>query len=150
MSRLEHYKRKHCPYKPGSVPCAPLGSRTVPAIYLLRESPHGSSILPSIVDQEGPRTDNPQTMVYMNLQPPDGTARRSPVCWWSLTPPSHPYHAPEGGGGYFLLPTPTVANSFYFRKWSVLCCPDFPPAHLLRHASGRAGILLSKRKVTLI
>lgn len=28
--------------------------------------------------------------------------------------------------GYFLLPTPIVANSFYFQKWSVLCCPDFP------------------------
>jgi len=31
------------------------------------------------------------SMVYMNLQPPDGTARRSPAGWWSLTPPSHPY-----------------------------------------------------------
>ena len=31
------------------------------------------------------------TMVYANLQPPDGTARRSPAGWWSLTPPSHPY-----------------------------------------------------------
>ena len=30
-------------------------------------------------------------MVYVNLQLPDGTARRSPVGWWSLTPPSHPY-----------------------------------------------------------
>ena len=30
-------------------------------------------------------------MVYMNLQLPADTARRSPVCWWSLTPPSHPY-----------------------------------------------------------
>ncbi len=27
----------------------------------------------------------------MNLQLPADTARRSPVCWWSLTPPSHPY-----------------------------------------------------------
>ena len=37
------------------------------------------------------RTGNPQTMVYANLQPPVGTARRSPAGWWSLTPPSHPY-----------------------------------------------------------
>ena len=37
------------------------------------------------------RADNPQPMVYMNLQPPGGTARRSPCGWWSLTPPSHPY-----------------------------------------------------------
>ena len=57
----------------------------MPAIYLLRGSPHGSSILPSIAYRESPRTDSPRTMVYMNLQPPDGTARRSPVCWWSLT-----------------------------------------------------------------
>ena len=123
--------------------------RTVPAIYLLRGSPHGSSILPSIASHEDPRTDSPPTMVYMNLQPPDGTARRSPVCWWSLTRAFSPLpRTPEGGGGCFLLPTPTVANSFYFRKWSVLCCPDFPPA-CLWHAGGRAGILLSRRKVTL-
>ena len=25
------------------------------------------------------------SMVYMNLQPPAGTARRSPAAWWSLT-----------------------------------------------------------------
>lgn len=31
-------------------------------------------------------------------------------------------------GGYFLLPSPIVTNSFYFRKWSALCCPDFPLA----------------------
>ena len=38
------------------------------------------------------RADNPDmTIVYMNLQPPDDTARRSPAGWWSLTPPSHPY-----------------------------------------------------------
>ena len=56
-------------------------------IYLIRMSPHGLSILPSIGVN---RTGNPQTMVYMNLQPPDDTARRSPDDWWSLTPPSHP------------------------------------------------------------
>ena len=85
------------------------------------------------------RTGNPQTMVYMNLQPPVGTARRSPVGWWSLTPPSHPYpHRSEGG--HSLLPSPTVTNSFYFRKWSALCCPDFPlaiPLMLRRCASDR-------------
>ena len=36
-------------------------------------------------------TGNPQPTVYMNLQHPAGTARRSPAAWWSLTPPSHPY-----------------------------------------------------------
>ena len=38
------------------------------------------------------------------------------------------------GGGCFLLPAPTVTNSFYFRKWSTLYCPDFP---LAPSASGR-------------
>ena len=31
-------------------------------------------------------------------------------------------------GGRSLLPEPTVTNSFYFRKWSSLRCPDFPLA----------------------
>lgn len=96
---------------------------SVPVIYLLRKSPCGSSVLPSIGIS---RAGNPQTMVYANLQPPDGTARRSPAGWWSLTPPSHPYHIIIYGG-CFLLPSPTVTNSFYFRKWSTLRCPDFPP-----------------------
>ena len=29
-------------------------------------------------------------------------------------------------GGCFLLPYPTVANSFRFQKRSALCCSDFP------------------------
>lgn len=70
------------------------------------------------------RAGNPQTMVYMNLQPLDDTARRSPDAWWSLTPPSHPYH--NIYGGCFLLSYPTVANSFHFQKQGTLCCPDFP------------------------
>ena len=57
-------------------------------------SPHGSSILPSADDKVN-WAGYPQTAVYMNLQLPDGTASRSPDCWWSLTPPSHPYpHKP--------------------------------------------------------
>ena len=98
----------------------------VPVIYLLRKSPCGSSVLPSIGIS---RAGNPQTMVYANLQPPAGTARRSPADRWSLTPPSHPYHIIIYGG-CFLLPSPTVTNSFYFRKWSTLRCPDFPPVSL--------------------
>ena len=38
-------------------------------------------------------------------------------------------------GGHSLLPAPTVASSFCFRKWSALCCPDFPLARL--RASGK-------------
>ena len=88
------------------------------------------------------RTGYPQTTVYMNLQPPGGTARQSPAAWWSLTPPSHPYptcgiHNTTVSGGYFLLPYPTVTNSFYFRKWSTLCCPDFPLALMKGQRQGR-------------
>jgi len=43
-------------------------------------------------------------------------------------------------GGYFLLPTSTVTNSFYFRKQDALCCPDFPLASIT-DASDRAGTL---------
>jgi len=81
-------KRKQWPYKPGSVLLCLMGKK-VPAIYLDHRSPHGSSILPSIVNMF--QADNLQTMVYANLQLPEGTTRWSPIGWWSLTPPSHPY-----------------------------------------------------------
>ena len=79
-------------------PCGRANGASV--IYLLRRLPGGSSILPSIARCEPyphgeewlpTRTDSPRSMVYANLQPPDGTARQSPADWWSLTPPSHPY-----------------------------------------------------------
>ena len=79
-----------------------------------------------VLSKSIPRAGYPNmAVVYMNLQPPAGTARRSPAAWWSLTPPSHPY---PHGGGRSLLPLPAVADCFYFQKWSALCCPDFPPA----------------------
>ena len=96
---------------------------------------------------EAPQTDRLRSMVYMNLQPPVDTARLSPACWWSLTPPSHPY--PFKRGGRSLLPSPTVANSFHFQKWGVLCCPDFPLASPFRNASGRPGQCFPAAKVTL-
>lgn len=124
-TNIEKKKRKQCLCKPGSVSHTPLLTYEPSAIYLLRKSPCVSSILPSTVSSKGNRTGSPQTMVYMNLQPPDGTARWSPIGWWSLThafsPLPHTRH-----GGCFLLPTPAVADSFYFRKWGSLCCPDFP------------------------
>ena len=62
-----------------------------PVIYLRRKSPYGSSVLPSVADSDSLGRTTLQSTVYMNLQPPVGTARRSPAGWWSLTPPSHPY-----------------------------------------------------------
>ena len=49
-----------------------LSTDAVPAIYPVHESPHVSSIPPSVGVS---RTGNPQTTVYANLQPPDDTAR---------------------------------------------------------------------------
>ena len=125
IPREREKKWKQCLCKPGSVSHTPLLTYEPSAIYLLRKSPCVSSILPSTVSSKGNRTGSPQTMVYMNLQPPDGTARWLPIGWWSLThafsPLPHTRH-----GGCFLLPTPAVADSFYFRKWGSLCCPDFP------------------------
>ena len=104
-----HLKRKHCPYKPGSVPVMPL----VPAIYLLRTSPCVSSVLPSIAFLTETRADNPyMAMVYMNLRPPAGTARRSPADWWSLTPPSHPYLASEAVIFFFPNQLSPAASTF--------------------------------------
>ena len=55
------------------------------------------------------RASNPQTPVYMNLQPPRRTARTSLHSRWALTPPSHPYLQ---AGGYFLLRYSAFTNSF--------------------------------------
>ena len=76
-------KKKHCTYKPGSVP------RMRGVCHL--SSPQVTSWLKRSTLHRITRTGNPQTMVYMNLQPPVDTAQRSPAGWWSLTPPSHPY-----------------------------------------------------------
>ena len=39
---------------------------------------------------------------------------------------SYTTFSPLPYGGNFLLPAPTVTNSFHFQKWGTLCCPDFP------------------------
>ncbi len=75
IPREREKKWKQCLCKPGSVSHTPLLTYEPSAIYLLRKSPCVSSILPSTVSSKGNRTGSPQTMVYMNLQPPDGTAR---------------------------------------------------------------------------
>ena len=126
-------KKRQCPCKPGSV----LLAQRLSFIYLTSHPVTLAFYPPS--HRSWFRAGYPQSMVYMNLQLPDGTARRSPDGWWSLTPPSHPYplylepvlRLKSKRGGCFLLPTPTVTNSFYFRKWDALRCPDFPlvPQH---------------------
>ena len=68
---------------------------------------------------------NPQTPVYMNLQPPRHTARTSLHGRWALTPPSHPYPC----GRLFSSALLHLCKWLSVRKWSALCCPDFPPLY---------------------
>ena len=101
-------KRKQSPCKPGPVPLAGCLSFIYSAGYPTALAFYPPSWL-------APRTDSPQPMVYANLQPPDGTARRSPAGWWSLTPPSHPYR-PRGAAVIFfclhlLLPIASIFGS---------------------------------------
>ena len=107
-------------------------------IYLVRLSPDGSSVLPSIVSI---RAGNPQTMVYMNLQLPVGTARRSPGGWWSLAPPSHPYRRPAAAVVFF-CPDLLSPIASIFRSGTPCAARTFLP-----HPSGcrrQAGTLLSE------
>ncbi len=69
------------------------------------------------------RASNPQAPVYMNLQPPRRTARTSLHGRWALTPPSHPYPC----GRLFSSALLRLHKRLSVRKWSALCCPDFPP-----------------------
>ena len=69
------------------------------------------------------RASNPQTPVYANLQPPRHTARTSLHGRWALTPPSHPYPY----GRLFSSALLCLRKQLSVRKWSALCCPDFPP-----------------------
>ena len=114
-------------------------------IYLLRTSPCVSSVLPS---NAGCLWDN-----HSGGQPSGGglhelaaSSGNSPtIARWLVVSYTHlltltpifNLKSKKTWGGYFLLPLPAVTNCFYFQKWSVLCCPDFPPAacHLTEHAA---------------
>jgi len=87
----------------------------------------------------------------MNLQLPDGTARRSPGGWWSLAPPSHPCLALQPWAVVFFCLNPAVANSFHFQKWNALRCPDFPLAAVAPPAADRGTAFKRKgRKKNVI
>ena len=59
-----------------------------------------------------------------------------------------PLKEQDSKSGYFLLPTPTVTNSFYFRKWDALCCPDFPLSSPSGNASDKPEHCFRTAKVT--
>ena len=50
----------------------------------------------------------------------------SPSGWWSLTPPSHPYHFPERKWRLFSSTLLYPCGQLPVKKQSALCCPDFP------------------------
>ena len=125
MERKKNEKRwKQCLYKPGSVSHAPLLKHKPSVIYLLRKSPCVSSILPSTVSRRNsdgtPSDDGIHELAAPRWYSPMIT-HRLVVSYTTFSPLPHTRH-----GGCFLLPTPAVADSFYFRKWGSLCCPDFP------------------------
>ncbi len=105
-------KRKQCPYKPSSVFLLKI---RMSVIYLVPKSPLGSSTLPSTAARR--QSDEPPSICGIH----ELTAPR----WHSLTITrqlvvSYTTFSPllstplweSGGSGYFLLPTPTVTNSF--------------------------------------
>ena len=92
----------------------------VSVIYLLHESPHGSSVLPSTawapallhccsdLRQLGRATL--YRVVYMNLQLPRCTADMSPCRWWALTSPSH-HFCPKAVVIFFCITQPSRTAS---------------------------------------
>ena len=84
------------------------------------------------------RASYPQAPVYMNLQPPRHTARTSLHGRWALTPPSHPYPC----GRLFSSALLHLRRWLSVRKWSALCCPDFPPLPLTATATDRPTVYL--------
>lgn len=83
---------KQNPCKPGSVPFC---SNKIPANGVCHLSMPQVTLsaltIVGIAFYPLPRTGYPRTAVYANLQLSRCTATVSPSCWWSLTPPSHPY-----------------------------------------------------------
>ena len=130
MKNIVSLKRKHCRYKPGSVQqCVHCCACHLSNPYVTTRLKH--STLHRSYGAFGRTTLI--TMVYMNLQPPEGTARRSPGGWWSLTPPSHPYSNRYGAVVLFCLillsPTASIFGSGVscaartFLSYTNICVP---------------------------
>ena len=123
-------KRKQCPCKPSSVFLLKIRTSV---IYLVPKSPLGSSTLPSTAARR--QSDEPPSICGIHeLTAPRWHSltitRQLVVSYTTFSPLPHTRR-----GGCFLLPTPAVADSFYFRKWGSLCCPDFPLLRLCTAAT---------------
>ena len=129
-------KRKHCPYKPGSVPRL---SRRLPFIY--------SAGYPA-----APAFYPPSCRMALGGQPSDdgirelAASRRNSSTVIRRLVGSYPTFSPLplNRSGYFLLPAPAVADCWYFRQWSVLCCPDFPLVPFWTPAADRDTAFIGK------
>lgn len=105
-------KRKQCPYKPSSVFLLKI---RMSVIYLVPKSPLGSSTLPSTAALR--QSDEPPSICGIHeLTAPRWHSltitRQLVVSYTTFSPLLSPTVGIGGGSGYFLLPTPTVTNSF--------------------------------------
>lgn len=50
----------------------------------------------------------------------------------------------------FLLHYSALADSFYFRKWNALCCPDFPPENVVNRDFHHGSCDLQRQTVRLL
>jgi hypothetical protein len=116
-------KVRLCPDKPGSV--SALTSRAPSFIYPAGHPADQAFYPPS--SAEACQASSPYDDGLHELAAPRRhgmTVTSHPVVSYTTFSPLPTRKA----GGRSLLPTPTVTNSFYFRKWGALCCPDFPLA----------------------
>ena len=115
-------KRKQCPCKPSSVFLYQICCYAVfipdirmSVIYLVPKSPLGSSTLPSAAALR--QSDEPPSICGIHeLTAPRwyslAITRQLVVSYTTFSPLHQPRRGNSGEGGYFLLPTPTVTNSF--------------------------------------
>ena len=130
----------------------PLSRQRAPVIYLICESLHSFSVLPSTVYSGGQPSDDGLHELAASSGHSSTVTCRLVVSYTTFSPLPNT----KRDGGHSLLPLPAVTDSFYFQKWIVLCCPDFPPAlsyitdiiHDRENASDRARTLLSSYKIT--
>lgn len=125
-------KRTQCPYKPGSVPCGFYSTRCLPFIYAVNHFTAQAFHPPSLQESDGQPSDDGLHELAASRRHGPAITRRPVVSYTTFSP-----LPVQCTGGCFLLPSPAVTDSFYFQKWSVLRCPDFPPAHLTVPAADR-------------
>ena len=137
-SPSQRKKWKQCSYKPGSVPQSPFDGWSACHLSTPWVTPRlkHSTLRRTCVSDEQPSNDGIRELAASS-QHSLAITRQLVVSYTTFSPlplwGSQDRIKSDRGmrnhkGGSFLLPSPIVTNSFYFRKWSALCCPDFPLA----------------------